>query len=427
MESVPSSNITNFTRIAKSQTLADTSTKRTIDAIIPGPGPTRKRKASSLEYEKTRARLNRLTVSSPPSSDDEHGQDVAPRKRPRQAEPVPSVSASQKTGLSISASAGQSNHSLAAAPAEPLPQHLKDLVALNKAFLEVLTMYIAQNDWGSPIDIGDISPDVSRTWGKRRVTVEDIRRCIAIQYHDQERAACPFIICNYGRGRVCLEVPASINELRINTGRLCHQFEANIRALYAEKAADQLTNEDLPLVDVKDLGDTLSNPLMVRGNKALASIKSDVAAREQKHREKPEAPKNPDGTNMSLLDRIRQKRIDQTNKIAHLSNAEKQRIAALNRVVDVASTISALSFRTGAWMYRQPFTMMLMTQKIQDSLSSISKEQSMACVRIIATEVAPEWLKIMHVGGRENVVVERHQEPVGRVISERVQKLLGRT
>ncbi|KAG8428555.1 hypothetical protein J3459_003832 [Metarhizium acridum] len=128
---------------------------------------------------------------------------------------------------------------------------------------------------------------------------------------------------------------------------------------------------------------------------------------------------------MSLLDRLDTSSSPRRTSPLPPSGPELQRRAALNRVVDVAATISMLSLSNPLSLPRQAFTMLAISDKLRDSLRvPLSAEEGIACVRLIATEVAPEWLRIVAIGGRENVVIQRHGQPIDRVIHERVQKLL---
>src|SRR5699024_2529104 len=122
---------------------------------------------------------------------------------------------------------------------------------------------------------------------------------------------------------------------------------------------------------------------------------------------------------------LRLKQATRANEAAPPSGPELQRRAALNRVADVAATISMLSLSNPLSLPRQAFTMAAFLEKLKDSLRvPVSREEGTACVRLIASEVAPEWLRVVTIGGRENVVVQRNGQPVDRVIHERVQKLL---
>lgn len=449
---------------------------------LPAPSNSRKRKASSIEQD-TDVRLTRRTVTFPPSSDeeDENQRPIAP-KRARRTEPPPVTSSIQistpakgkriaKATPSRSKTAHRPSQSTVIAKAvqqdkkvqtkvdavykkkadkakangedKSLPPHLADLIALNKAFLKTIMIQISHSGSTAPIDIRVLSPHISRTWGKRQVTVEDIRRCIAIQSHSKGDAASPFIITDYGRERVCVELANGVEMVAIKEDRLCRQFEDNIRALCTEKATDEMTDVDVPLqslslselpqATIKEMGNGLRvNPLMAKGQQVLSELKSGIAAKQVKQQQKEQQATahknpllNPDGTKMSLLDRIRHKELAKANAPLPPSGPELQRRAALNRVVDVAATISMLSLSNPLSLPRQAFTLLVISDKLKDSLRvPLSKEEGMACVRLIATEIAPEWLRIVAIGGRENVVIQRHSQPIDRVIHERVQKLL---
>jgi hypothetical protein len=233
-----------------------------------------------------------------------------------------------------------------------------------------------------------------------------------------------------------------VEAVAVNEDRLCKQFADNIRNLCAEKDTDEMTDvnvplqslslSDLPQATITEMGNGLKvNPLIARGQSLLSELKSGIAAKQQENQQKINhaAHKNPllnpDGSKMSLLDRIRHKELAKANGPLPPSGPELQRRAALNRVIDVAATISMLSLSTPLSLPRQAFTMLAISEKLKDSLRvPVSKEEGMACVRLIATEIAPEWLRIVTIGGRENVVIQRHSQPIDRVIHERVQKLL---
>jgi hypothetical protein len=483
---VPSANpITNFTRVAKTQALPDAAAKKTCVVELPAPSASRKRKASSVEQH-TERRLTKRTVSFPPSSDeDEQEEHHAVSKRARRVDPSPAAdcihaaastpvkgkrvakatpsrtkTAHRPSQSTIIAKAVQQEKKVQtkidalynkkkADKAKPgpenksLPPHLADLITLNKAFLKTTMIHMAHSGSTAPIDIRVISPNISRSWGKRQVTVEDIRRCIAIQSCGKEDSASPFIVSDYGRGRVCVELAHGLLAVSIKEDRLCRQFEDNIRNLHAEKALDEMADVDVPLQSlslsdlpqaaITDMGDGLKDNLLMRkGQTLLSELKSGIAAKQQEKQDSQQANVahknpllNPDGTKMSLLDRLRHKQLAKANEPLPPSGPELQRRAALHRVVDVAATISMLSLSNPLSLPRQAFTMLAISEKLKDSLRvPLSKEEGMACIRLIATEIAPEWLRIVSIGGRENVVIQRHSQPIDRVINERVQKLL---
>ncbi|EGR50636.1 uncharacterized protein TRIREDRAFT_120689 [Trichoderma reesei QM6a] len=473
--------ISNFTRVSKSQAFPDTTKK---DVVVSRSESTRKRKATVDEAEGNHARVTRRTISFPPSSDDELVAATpskracrrvssdeaalkaeAPVKGKKVAKPTPSRAAvahkpsestiiakskqdvrtkTVQTKLDAFRLAGQKKEQgkTSGIDSEFAPE-LVDLIRLHKAFLKIITLQIAHSGTIAPIDISSITPNISRSWGKRQVTVDDIRRCIAIQ--TSTRAAdvvSPFIVSDYGRGKICVELhPDHTNgAVSINEDRLCRQFEENLRDLCAGRAhgdrADDvdvplasLTLDELPRAEIRNMDTGIkANPILTKGHNALSALKGGMLAKQQKKESKQQAATamvNPDGTKMSLLDRLRYKQIAKANEPLPLSGPELQRRAALNRVIDVAATISMLSLANPASLPRQAFTMGLISDKLKDSLRvPLSKEEGMICVRLIANEVAPEWLKVVTIGGRENVVVQRGSQPVDRVLQERVQKLL---
>jgi hypothetical protein len=337
----------------------------------------------------------------------------------------------KKTSPTDAASSGNSGSSF--------PPHLVDLINLHKAFLSTVILQFVHHGDSVPLDVASIAPHISRAWGKRAVTVEDIRRCIALQ-STKLQTTSPFIVSDYGRGKVCVELRQGFSAASVKEEQLCRQFEDNLRALCVENATNEMSDmdisfeglslADLPQVAITTMESSIKmHPAFAVGQRALSDLKSGLAAKQQEKETKQQAPSNPllnsDGTKMSLLDRIRYKQLAKAGEPLPPSGPELQRRAALNRVGDVAATISMLSLSSSLSLPRQAFTMAAITEKLKDSLRvPLSKEEGMTCVRLIATEVAPEWLRVVTVGGRENVVVQRNSQPVDRVIQERVQKLL---
>ena len=321
-----------------------------------------------------------------------------------------------------------------------LPAHLAELASLHRAFLKIITIQLAHNGMNAPIDVRVLCPNISRAWGKRTVTVEDIRRCIAIEDHNSAQnpeTASPFIISSYGRNKVCVEVAPHLNGVPIQTDKLCKQFEENIRALGAERAVDEMSELDfnleslslaeLPQAPIASLGSSTGvNPMLAKGHRALTELKNGIVVKQQEKEAKLQAAAtpalNPDGTKMSLLDRIRMKQLARSQLPLPPSGPELQRRAALQRVEDVAATISMLSLANP--MPRLAFSMPGLLQKLKDSLRMpLSSEEGATCIRLMATEVTPEWIQIITIGGKENVVIQRAFQPVDRVIKERVTKL----
>ncbi|KAH6899661.1 hypothetical protein B0T10DRAFT_393503 [Thelonectria olida] len=457
--------ITSFARVSKGQAFPDAAVKKI--AIEPTTTTTTRKRKAAATGEESHPRVTSRTVSFAPSSDDE----AVPTKRARRHEPEPVAAQSVKAIVKgkRTAKASPSRTETAHKPKAStvisktrrqgksvqtkldgvfqkanktdtaLPPHLVDLINMHRAFVKTIVIHFAHNGTATPVDFRTISSHISQSWGKRQVIIEDIRRCVAIQTSAKHDTISPFIVSDYGRGKVCIEL-AQVGT-PINEERLYKQFEENLQALCVEKATDQVADVDIPLGSlsltelpqavIKDMSMGRSlNPMLRKGQRALSELKNDIATKQQEKEVKKNAASNnpllnPDGTKMSLLDRLRMKRLAKANEPLPPSGPELQRRAALNRVADVSATISMLSLSNPMSLPRQAFTMAVILEKLKDSLRMpISKEEGSTCIRLIASEVAPEWLRIVTIGGRENVVVQRNSQPVDRIIHERVQKLL---
>ncbi|KAG4218456.1 hypothetical protein PC116_g33064 [Phytophthora cactorum] len=76
---------------------------------------------------------------------------------------------------------------------------------------------------------------------------------------------------------------------------------------------------------------------------------------------------------------------------------------------------------------RVSFTMTATLEKLKDSLRmGVSREEGAACVRLLASEVAPEWVRVVAIAGRENVVLETDRQPSKADVEGRVRGLLER-
>ncbi|KAH7326288.1 hypothetical protein B0I35DRAFT_474949 [Stachybotrys elegans] len=472
---VASSNqsISNFTRVTKSQVLHDAAAASKKAAVVDNTS-LRKRKASSIEDE-AEARLTLRNISYAPSSDEESEPIATSVKRACRREepkiitkPAPTPVKGKRAAKAPPSRAERSHRPIESTilakskqqtktiqtkildyqkkarkttqDADALPPHLAEMVDLHKAFLQTMMVQLAQNGDSSPVNITSVAPQISLAWRKRAVKIEDIRRCIAIQSTCSD-VESPFMVSDYGHGKVCVELRSGISAATVNEAQLCKQFEKNLRALATEKANNQMTDVDIPLeslslaelpqADITTMKTGLGmNPLFAKGLRALGELKEDMATKQQQRDAKKQAANdvpmlNPDGSKMSLLDRIRLKQLAKAGEPLPPSGPELQRRAALNRVVDVAATISMLSLSNPLSLPRQAFTMAAILEKLKDSLRvPVSREEGMTCIRLIATEIAPEWIRIVTIGGRENVVIQRHAQPVDRVIQERVQRLL---
>jgi hypothetical protein len=326
-----------------------------------------------------------------------------------------------------------------------LPKELLDLLDLHAAFLKTLSMQYAHNGTTSPIDLRTLYSSVTRTWGKRHVTLDDIQRCIGVLSWNptknstipaQPAVGAPFFLCDYGRGKICIEFhrdtpPGPLREPKLNM-----DFEANLRTLWLSRSGDQPATifiATLPKAPIKPCASLASSSSSSKNQTTLDAFKQSIALKKQQDQQAKAAQAeltNPTtGTKMSLLDRIRLKEtiLSQTPQNTP-SPADLQRRSALHRAADVAAVIGMLCKATtaGQGQARVSFSMAALMVRLKDSVRTpVSQEDAAVCVRLVAEEVAPGWLRIVKIGGRENVVCESARQPTKAQVEERVKVLLG--
>lgn len=326
-------------------------------------------------------------------------------------------------------------------PEQALPQELLDIVSLYTAFLKTIVVHYAHNGTNTPVDLRQISQPVSLAWGKRRISLADIRRCVGVMDVESSTVKSPFYLVDYGNKKICIELRDEHHGQPLDEGRLVRVFETNLRMVWTKlrDAADVDMNAFVlglpksPITSCEAL--TKASSLLAKGQRNMQELKAGIAAR----KEEKEASKMPtilqstesEGTSgtpqLSLIDRLRLKethlaRLAATGPTA----AELERRAALQRADDVAAVVAMLAKASGGTGMggRVSFKMMTLLQKLKDSLRlPISKEEGAACIRLLAGEVAPEWLKIVVIAGKENVVVQMGRAPSSGEVVERVKKL----
>ncbi|KAK1829076.1 hypothetical protein QBC39DRAFT_263911 [Podospora conica] len=316
-----------------------------------------------------------------------------------------------------------------------LPAELLDLLDLHIAFLKTLSMSYAHQSRHAPIDLRTLFSAITRAWGKRQVTLDDVRLCVGVLGWSPTKATAPqlpFFLADYGRSKVCIESHADVAAGPLREPKLAMDFEANLRALWAASNSPTapLFLATLPKAPLKSCAAV--HPILNKGQRTLTELKNGIVR-------KPEPAPTPapvvvtanqDAPKPSLLDRLRLKALAASQSPAGPTPAELMRQAALHRAEDVAAVISMLCVATagggGGMGGRVAFPMPALLTKLRDSLRTpVSAEDGACCVRLLAGEVAPGWLRIVTVGGRENVVVTVAGQPGAGVIGERVKVLLG--
>lgn len=350
-------------------------------------------------------------------------------------ESSPSRASSPLTAnTSVADSEADSDLEISAIPT--LPDEVLSLVGLHTSFLKTLTLHYAHNGTHVPADLRVLCPNVARAWGKKAVSEADIRISLGILNMKTTRAL--FSLSDYGRGKVCVEIDQSQSSGPLNEKDLNEIFYSNIEALWSKFAHGSTPNasefiKNLPTAEITVCDSlTKASTVITKGQQRLTELKQGMAAKKLEKNTKTTVVSasalspltNPDGSKMSLLDRLRFKQMQKASMPAGLSPEEMQRRAALQRVDEVAALIGMLSRASTGGSGRISFPMPTMLQKLKDSFRmGISKEEGATCVRVIAKEVAPEWVMVVTINGKENVVVETDRQLSKVQIARRVQDI----
>lgn len=317
-----------------------------------------------------------------------------------------------------------------------LPQELLDLVSLYAALLKTIALHYAHNGTNTPIDLREISQPVSIAWGKRRISLADVRRCVGVM---DTTDASPFFLADYGAKKVCVELRHRFHGWPLDESGLIAAFENNLRTIWdgvKEAATEDMSGflMGLPKAAVQSCESVVrASSMFAKGHRAMEELKKGIAAKKDAQEAAKAATHSTaihnDGSplKLSLLERLRLKE-DELARLAATGPtvADLERQAALQRADDIAAVIAMLakSATLAGMGGRTSFTMPTLLQKLKDSLRlPISKEEGAACVRLLANEIAPEWLKIVTIGGKENVVVTVGRAPSAGMVGERVKTL----
>lgn len=116
--------------------------------------------------------------------------------------------------------------------ATDVPLEIEDLMNLNSAILTALALHYAHHGSASPVDVRTLTPSVTKAWGKRKATIEDIRLCLGVTTSENTKRNA-FILSNYGNGRICIEMGGKRQRKGFmyqgfNETEMRQQFESNL-------------------------------------------------------------------------------------------------------------------------------------------------------------------------------------------------------
>lgn len=317
-----------------------------------------------------------------------------------------------------------------------LPDEIIELIQLHSCFLRALSLQFTHHGDAAPIDVRYLTPSIAKLWAKRRVDLNDIRRCLAMlrlqlskDRRHRNHSASIFQLYDYGRGKICIERPLSKHKhsviaRHIDEHALHAFFIRGLRSTWDKWVSCRKDNwgpedvtafiNDLPLAEVVPCPSLKRiKPLFWEGQQRLENLKGMASAAQTESATRKEnvmlkRPAAVKSRSQSLLDRIQAKELVQSSLPPSPTKASLERRAALQRVCEIVSILS-LPHTTGR---RQTYSLPLLVQTIQNSACSLmSKEEIERCVRLLAEEVARGFVSVVRTADVVGIVVDHKYRP----------------
>ncbi|MCJ1302062.1 hypothetical protein MMC08_004863 [Hypocenomyce scalaris] len=341
-----------------------------------------------------------------------------------------------------------------------LPIELLDLIDLHSSFLTALSLHYAHHGSLTPADLRILRLSIERSWGKRRIYTDDIRRILGILYVEDfleapkggQKHRNGFSLSDYGSGKICVEIadtPMNREAHRrpIDEETMKILFTRNLARLWEQhrKSADDSLHLDdffsqLPLANIFicSSGAKIS-PLLAKGQQRLSDLKTG-AIKVQKEKVSTakdptavtQSPKALNNRSQTLLERILAKQLHQSSLPAGPSPELLARKSALQRLEEIIPVIEILTSSGSTTQYpnrievqKFSLTMPTLVQHLQNSLRNpISKDEVERCVTLLAEEVAPGWIRARRIGKVVGLTVDL-SGAVGRdEMRQRISKAL---
>ncbi|KAF1808677.1 hypothetical protein P152DRAFT_462241 [Eremomyces bilateralis CBS 781.70] len=377
---------------------------------------------------------------------------------------LPSPSASQDATPTTSRSAADT----IPPTDEAIPQTVQDLISLNASFFTGLSIHYAHHGTGTTVDVKELTPAISRIWGRRRVRLDDLQRCLGVlTLNASDRI--PFALVDHGRGKVCLELLSNTaNNVTVrqpDTEAMKQEFEQLIVKEWSqsdENADDFVAS--LPTVPVKSSKSLVRiQPLLMRGQQRLEDLMKgrlppstiQSTTRKRRHGDRDDSPvpepsaesdehpvkrlkeastdvgppkpvpnqrkeRHPNHETLSLpssasrqtslLDRIRVKESVSATQVVR-SPTELARHAALSRAPEVLSILDLLLCSKGiilsptAPVARTSFSLNAVVKAVQGSVKNPLASKDVGDVLRVLEEVTGGYVRLVSFGGVHAVVV----------------------
>lgn len=341
-----------------------------------------------------------------------------------------------------------------------LPAELLELISLHASFLTALSLHYAHNGTHTPADLRLLTPNIARSWGKRKVMLDDVRRILGVlntaipeaDIPSNTRPISTLSLSDYGQGKICIEIGGGLGRSRGMARPLDEQtmnvmFREELERLWKNTPASKRSStvdfiNNLPFEPIVTCASLIKmSPLLAKGQRRLEDLKSGIIIKQAAENESNASArairesKGLQRRGTGLLDRLRAKEQQQAALPAPPTKAELSRLSALHRLSEVISVITILSTSTsgsvsqttgirsaGILQARMSFTMPTLLGKLRDSFKTpIAMDEGEACIRLLAAEVAPEWLKVTKMGKTDAVVVNREHRPNDVDVQKRIR------
>ncbi|KAH0542330.1 hypothetical protein FGG08_003267 [Glutinoglossum americanum] len=276
-----------------------------------------------------------------------------------------------------------------------LPGPLQDLVRLHSSFLTTLSLHHAHNGTLIPADLRLLTPSIGRAWGRRRVTIDDIRRTLGVmEIEPSVHNSIPLEpqhglkLSDYGNGKICVEMsddprlnlsldkPIIVEDLNTQFIRNLHGHwnncvraanEAAMTGIQDTSSAKDDTDteatsshrgfespesvtkfiQSLPMATIYICSSlNKASPLLAKGQKRLEEFKCTISPTKREGFDRVLAggslTKDHDAVTRrgnSLLERIRAKELHKSTLPPPLSKAAVHRKSALQRLDEVISVL----------------------------------------------------------------------------------------
>lgn len=216
----------------------------------------------------------------------------------------------------------------------------------------------------------------------------------------------------------------------VNEDLLNEIFVKELKASWEEREGMDTDVADfvagLPLEPITMCSSVLNmSPLLAKGQRRLEDLRQGITVKKDEEQKKAQEAEvsYKSGAKPTLLERLRAKQQLQANLPPPPSKAELARKAALQRIDEVAAVLTHLSTSSSVGQQRISFTLPALLGKLKDSFKTpMSKEEGETCVRLLASEIAPQWVQIVKMGKVDALVVNRDERLAEGELQERVKR-----